>query len=123
MQHRWVNAPAVSWRRAGDDTFDAGNLGHQHGHERRRQHRHPAGGNVSPHARDRNLALAEVHAGKRLDVEVDQRRALSFREARIWVWANAIAALRSSVSEALAASTSASVTSKLSGSQRSRSRE
>jgi len=67
-------------RRARDHRLNAGDLRHEHGHERAGEHRHPAARAVRADGTNRNLALAKEHSGQRLGLEVGQRGALPLGE-------------------------------------------
>ncbi len=56
-------------RRAGDNLLDAGDLGDEHRHERRREHRVAPAGDVRADGVDRDQPVTENHAIADLDLE------------------------------------------------------
>jgi hypothetical protein len=67
---------AVERRRTGGDALDAGLAGSRDAHQRRRDHRVAAAGNVRADRADRHMAVTEPDARNRLDIEVDERGTL-----------------------------------------------
>jgi hypothetical protein len=72
---------ALIGRGAGDDLRDARDLGGQHRHVRRRDHRVLAARHVAADPVHRDVLLAQHHARQGLDLEVPERGALVLREA------------------------------------------
>ena len=72
--------PALERRRAGRDAFDARDPRGDDRHVRRGDHRVAPAWHVAADARHRNVAVAEHHAGQRLDLEVAHRLLLLLRE-------------------------------------------
>ena len=72
--------PALERRRAGDDAFDAGDLGGDDRHVRRGDHRVAPARHVAADRVDRDVAVAEHDAGQRLDLEVAHGLPLLLRE-------------------------------------------
>ena len=74
--HRFRVRRAVGGRRAGGDAFHSGDLGGDHAHMRRSDHRVAPARHVAADAADRNVSVAEDHARDRLDLHVGHRVAL-----------------------------------------------
>ena len=72
---------SLGGRRAGDDARHAGDLGGDDRHVRRRQQRIFAARHVAAGRPDRDVAMAEHHAGQGLDLDVADRSALRLGEA------------------------------------------
>ena len=72
--------PAVERRRAGDDVLHAGDARGDDRHVRRRHHRIAAARHIAADRIDRNMGVAEHHAGQRLDLEIAHRLLLLLRE-------------------------------------------
>jgi len=72
---------AFEWWRAGDNALHARNLGGDDRHMRGGDHRVAATRNVAADACDRHVAVPKLHAGQRLDFDVDERGALRLGEA------------------------------------------
>ena len=81
VEHGRVRAVLARRRGAREDGRDAGGLGDADGHERARQQREAAGGQVGADAADRDVLHAAGDAGREVDLEVGQVRALRGREA------------------------------------------
>ena len=77
--HRVARRPLV-WRPAGDDAAHAGHFGSDHAHMRRGDHRILAARHVAADAVDRQVAVAEHHAGTDFLFHVLQGGALNLRE-------------------------------------------
>ena len=77
---RGVGHAPVERRRARRHPLDARDLRRDDAHVGGGDHRVAAAGHVRADARDRDVPVAEPDAGKRLDLEVDHRRALRPRE-------------------------------------------
>ena len=77
---RGVGQPPVQRRRAGRHAPDAGDLRRDDAHVRGGDHGVAAARHVRTDALDRDVAVTEPHAGERLDLEVEQRRALRLGE-------------------------------------------
>ena len=69
---------AIQRRRAGDHPLHAGNLRRHHAHVRAGHHRIAAAGNVTTDAGDRDVLVAEPHAGQRFHLHVAQGGMLHF---------------------------------------------
>ena len=77
---RRVGRPAAERRGARGDALDPGHLRGDDAHVGRRDHRVPAARHVRADVPDRNVPVAETHAGERLDVEIEHRFALRLSE-------------------------------------------
>ena len=75
-----IRHSAVERRGAGRDALNARDLRRDDAHVRRGDHRIPAAGHIRTDARDRNVPVAQPYTRKRLDLEVDHRRALRLCE-------------------------------------------
>ena len=80
VEHRRMDALLTLRRGAGDNLLDAGDLGDEHRHERRRQHRITPAGDVGADGVDRDQAVAEHDAVADLDLQLADGPALGGRE-------------------------------------------
>ena len=72
---------ALERRRRGHDALHPGDLGRQHAHMRRGDHRVFAARHVAADRIDRDVLVAEHHARQRLDLDVAQGGLLRFGKA------------------------------------------
>ena len=123
VQHRRVDPPAVLRRRAGDDRLDAGDLRHDHGHERRGEHRVAPAGDVGADRRHRDVPVAEGDAGPSSTSRSVSVARCACANARTWLWANAMCSRSSGSRLASTRAISSGPTRNDGGSQPSSSRE